>query len=274
MPSSLQVSRKLFSTTEGSDFVASTSGVTTDDSTGELEIDMDKLAQESANAAAVAKILDIPTPKVRSAPRQSQWFPLLLAPTHLDGSMAGDVGFDPFNLGGSNRIVWMRDAEVKHARLAMLAAAGWPLSELWHKQIASAIGLDSILATEDKAPSVLNGGLTNEWVYAVVAFTLAVGAALEFKGMEASSKDGYKPGDYGFDPVGLHAFRGTFGLDRIAEKLTTEEKFARAKKDMELAEIKNGRLAMLAITGMCLQEYISGMPVVQQTPFFFGDPIF
>ena len=26
--------------------------------------------------------------------------------------------------------MFMREAEVKHARLAMLAAAGWPLSEL------------------------------------------------------------------------------------------------------------------------------------------------
>ena len=25
------------------------------------------------------------------------------------------------------------------------AAAGWPLSELWHKEIASGLGLDSIL---------------------------------------------------------------------------------------------------------------------------------
>eukprot|EP01036_Dinobryon_divergens_P038140 gene38140-50011_t len=65
----------------------------------------------------------------------------------------------------------------------MLAAAGWPLSELWHKEIADIIGLDSILAAEGK----------------------------------------------------------------------------------ELCEIKNGRLAML--------EFVSGIPVVEQTPFFFGDPI-
>jgi hypothetical protein len=31
--------------------------------------------------------------------------------------------------------IWMREAEIKHCRLAMLAAAGWPLSELWHKGI-------------------------------------------------------------------------------------------------------------------------------------------
>ena len=34
-----------------------------------------------------------------------------------------------------------RDAEVKHARLAMLAAAGWPLAELFHPKLAAALGL-------------------------------------------------------------------------------------------------------------------------------------
>ena len=38
-------------------------------------------------------------------------------------------------------------------------------------------------------------------------------------------------------------------------------------------QVKNGRMAMLAITAYAAQEYLSGMPVVQQTPFFFGDPI-
>lgn len=248
---------------------------TTQASDADFQVDLDKLAEESAREAAAPKFAIPSPPPARKAPRQAGWFPLLLAPNHLDGSMAGDVGFDPLNLGdGRGRINYMREAEVKHARLAMLAAAGWPLSELWHKQIASALGLDSILAYEDKAPSVLNGGLANEWIYAVGAFTLAVGAVLEFKGMEMAKKEGHKPGDYGFDPIGLYPFRGSFGIDRVGEKVTVEEKIARAKKDMELAEIKNGRLAMLGITGMCLQEAVSGMPVVQQTPFFFGDPIF
>ena len=147
------------------------------------------------------------------------------------------------------------------------------MSELWHKEIASSLGLESILTSADQAPSVLNGGLSNEWIYGIAAFTLAVGAVLELKAMEMSEKAGYQPGNYGFDPLGLYTFRASFGIDVIAEKVTVEEKLRRAKLDMETAEIKNGRLAMLGITGMCLQEFISGIPVVQQTPFFFGDPI-
>merc|ERR1719199_1248113 len=41
------------------------------------------------------------------------------------------------------------------------------------------------------------------------------------------------------------------------------------RKEMETAEIKNGRLAMLAITGFAIQEAIYGTPVVDQTPLFF-----
>jgi hypothetical protein len=150
-------------------------------------------------------------------------------------------------------------------------------------------------------------------------FSLILGAILEIKGMELRQKDGYKVGDYGFDPLGLYPFRASFGIDRIDEKLTREEKITRyiyiyiylciyihiyisikvyiyiyiyiymnvyiyvyiyiyiyiyrAKFDMELAEVKNGRMAMLAITAYAAQEFLSGMPVVQQTPFFFGDPI-
>lgn len=88
-----------------------------------------------------------------------------------------------------------------------------------------------------------------------------------------NQKEGAKPGDYGFDPLRLYTFRSSFMLDRIVENLTREEKLARAKFDMELCEIKNGRLAMLAIVADAAQEFISGIPVVQQTPFFFGDPI-
>jgi hypothetical protein len=38
---------------------------------------------------------------------------------------------------------------------------------------------------------------------------------------------------------------------------------------MELAEIKNGRLAMIAITVFAFQEFATGLPVVQQTPYLF-----
>jgi len=234
-------------------------------------VDLDSLAEEAA-AEAFSTPVKEPEPEiVRLAPRQAGWFPMLLSPETLDGTFAGDVGFDPLGFASDReKLLYMREAEIKHARLAMLAVVGWPMSELWHKGIADFLGLESILANGDKAPSVLNGGLTNEFIYAAFGMVIAIGTGLEFIG----TKNPKKPGDFGFDPLRLHTFRSSFGLDNIMEKLSAEEKIARAKYDMEYCEIRHGRLAMLGITGMCLQEFISGMPVVQQTPFFFGDPIF
>ena len=49
---------------------------------------------------------------------------------------------------------------MKHARLAMLCAAGWPLGEMWHGPLRRLVGSDIDLAGPGgRAPAVLNGGL-------------------------------------------------------------------------------------------------------------------
>lgn len=126
--------------------------------------------------------------KERRAPRQAQWFPMLLSPPALDGSFAGDVGFDPLGFSKDKESMYrMREAEIKHSRLAMLAAAGWPLSELWHNGLAKSFGLDSLLQSENRAPSILNGGLLNEWVIGTAIGTVALSAALEYVTNQAVS---------------------------------------------------------------------------------------
>ena len=69
----------------------------------------------------------------------------------------------------------LREAEIKHARLAMLAAVGWPFSELYHYQISSTFGLNNLLGADDRAPSVLNGGLDNVYVLCGLGTFFAVG---------------------------------------------------------------------------------------------------
>jgi hypothetical protein len=41
------------------------------------------------------------------------------------------------------------------------------------------------------------------------------------------------------------------------------------KKSMETTEIKNGRLAMIAITIYVIQEALYKTPVIEQSPFLF-----
>lgn len=209
---------------------------------------------------------EINTP-VPAAPKKvkrinAQWLPIggVLAPVVLDGTLAADAGFDPIGFSKNKAsLYWMREAEVKHGRLAMLAAIGWPLSELWHKNIAQMLGLDSILAGKsgELAPSLLNGGLSSVYASGMLVMSIIIAGLLEGQAMNKGDifvsndkPEGYIAGDYGFDPLNLYSVRGN-------------------KKVMEATEIKNGRLAMVAITLYAFSEFVTKVPVIQQTPFLF-----
>jgi Chlorophyll A-B binding protein len=192
---------------------------------------------------------------IDSAP-MSVSLPFLKRPALLDGTLPGDRGFDPFNFAySSGALQWYRTAEVKHARLAMLAAVGWPIAELFDKQLAYAFNLKPLLVFQDRVPSVLNGGLDRTpaiyW-----AATLGVAFAIESFGLLKESnaekaKVAYTPGDLGFDPLGLAG-------------ATVEDQKFKAE-----AELFNGRLAMLAITGFAIQEWWTQNSVINETPMFF-----
>ena len=72
-------------------------------------------------------------------PAASQALPFLDRPEVLDEvRLAGDAGFDPLGLAtDAESLIRYRDAELKHARLAMLAAVGWPLGELFQPDLAA-----------------------------------------------------------------------------------------------------------------------------------------
>ena len=55
--------------------------------------------------------------------------PFLKQPTNLDGSLPGDVGFDPLGFSEVVDVKVLREAELKHGRIAMLAVLGWIVQE-------------------------------------------------------------------------------------------------------------------------------------------------
>jgi light-harvesting complex II chlorophyll a/b binding protein 4 len=135
------------------------------------------------------------------------------------------------------KVMWMRSSELKHGRLAMLAAAGWPLAEIFNRGALKAEGF-----TNGRAPSLFNGHLLDYFPFLVLAFGGL--AALELR-----TKDTVKDGDYGFDPL---EFSKNGGMNTL-----------------QTAEIKHGRAAMMAITGFAVQEFVYGTPVIEQTSVFF-----
>ena len=82
---------------------------------------------------------------------------------------------------------------------------------------------------------------------------IAAAAAIDIIGIQRSksSDSNYFPGNFGFDPLGVYP------KDKDGQQW------------MQLAEVKNGRLAMIAITAFAIQEFVSKLGVVDETPIFF-----
>lgn len=191
--------------------------------------------------------------QISSGVEMSSSLPFLPRPALLDGTLPGDRGFDPFNFASDpSALQWQRKAEIKHARLAMLAAAGWPLAELLHKPIAEAFNLPALLASGDRVPSILNDGLSHAAFPAFWIGAIAAAALIEIgESVEENFSVRINPAEMGFDPLGLGG--------------KTEEQ----QHLMQEAELFNGRLGMLAITGFAIQEWFLNSAVVDQIPILF-----
>ena len=210
-------------------------------STARMSAEPDEVPAEPAVASAGGGAAALPA--------QSASIPFLARPAALDGTMVGDVGFDPLGFAKSkDDLANYREAEIKHGRLAMLAAAGWPLSELFDRKIAAALGMSPVLDASDRVPSLLNGGLGKispaYWIGC-----LGAAALVDVLGQLRMKGDGYQPGDYGL--------RLGYPADDAG------------RERMQLAELKNGRLAMIAIFGFAVQEFVTKQGVVDETPIFF-----
>merc|ERR1719353_1629385 len=157
----------------------------------------------------------------------------------------GDSGvFDPAGFLGQDglteeKVLFYREVELKHSRLAMLASVGFVLAEQWHP----------LFGTDD-APSYLafqQSPLQAFWPAVVLAisipeiYSVQTFSQLSEGGQPWSIRaDGRTPGDFGFDPLNV-----------------------KQEPDFDLLEAQNkelfiGRLAMLGFTGMVLEEIATG----------------
>lgn len=65
--------------------------------------------------------------------------PFAPRPAKLDGTLLGDVGFDPLGLSNLWDLNWLRAAELKHGRVGMLASFGF-LFQVRDRALAHAVG--------------------------------------------------------------------------------------------------------------------------------------
>jgi len=181
---------------------------------------------------------------------KSASLPFLNRPSLLDGSMAGDVGFDPLGLSNIDDVgidlYWLREAEVKHARVAMLAVAGFLQVELFGpapgcEAATIKCQTDAFWQIWNSHPQYIAAGLL------LITVFEAVSGIATTSGRESGDR---APGDFGLDPLGYMK-----GDPAKADRLRAQE-------------IANGRLAMWAAVGLIGQgcsNHLGGVEALTQS---------
>ncbi|EWM24914.1 light-harvesting protein [Nannochloropsis gaditana] len=162
---------------------------------------------------------------------QSKALPFLAAPKKLDGSLVGDFGFDPMGISDQvANLKYVRAAELKHGRVAMLGFLGWVVTQFVHLP-------GEIYAESNPLKAIAAVPLISH-----VQIFLFI-AAIELATLDRTYTAD-KPWDLGFDPMNM-----------------SKGKSEQQMKDLELKELKNGRLAMIAIIGLMAQTAYTGIPL-------------
>lgn len=158
----------------------------------------------------------------------------------------GNKGFDPLNCSTNiNTLRRYREAEIKHGRFAMLGSVGWPMAEMVHPYLSNLMNKDSLLTSGGKVPSLLNGGLDKINPVFFMAI-IVLSATLESMNINKNYNVDSIPGDLEFDPLKLYS-----------------TKSVKTKRELELKELNNGRLAMIAITYFAISEFITNTPIAK-----------
>lgn len=200
---------------------------------------------------------------------RSAAIPFLPRPANLDGSMVGDVGFDPMYLSsipknfagfiqppqwedvpGIPTLYWMREAELKHGRVCMLAWFGWVAADGGFgfplRFPGSIYSVESIPDSFSAHDVLVSQGSMGFLLLAVGFIEFCMNAVLVEVAKGESDREA---GDFNLDPL-------QFLKDKSPEEVNR----------MKLRELLNGRLAMLAFAGVATQTSLEGG--VHTFPYF------
>ena len=206
--------------------------------------------------------------------------------------------FDPFGLSKGKtekEMKYYREAELVHGRIAMVAIFGWlvPDSKVFLPSLTEGTSISNKISKFLFGVSSLNFQETDPIkAIANVPFQLWLNIAFLISAAEIyryfrTVKGNYEPGDLNLDPYGLTLplmevattntdwegsvpkFRGDrFGENALQSRIFNLE--PKGQRIIKVAEIKHGRLAMVAIVGLIAQYLVSGQSFCEQMHSQYG----
>lgn len=194
------------------------------------------------------------------------WLPGLDPPPHLDGSLAGDYGFDPLGLGEDpDSLKWYVQAELVHARFAMAGIAGILFTDLlrttgvsklpvWYEAGATKFDFASTRTLLIVQLILMGFVETKRYMDFMYPGSQAQENAFFF-GLEPAfegQEPGYPGGPF-LNPLGL-------------------AKDIKNAHEWKLKEIKNGRLAMIAMLGIFVQAHVTHTGPIENLVQHLSDP--
>lgn len=171
----------------------------------------------------------------------SKAIPFLTAPKGLDGYI-GNEEFDPLGLAELFDIKFMREAEIKHGRVAMLATVGFVLPEFGVRFPGAPADIYGHTNPIKAATAVPPSAWASLIVLSGIIEWFSYGGKVTYADM---FEDGKVPGEFGFDPLGY------------LTPDTTEE--------LKIKELTHCRAAMIAIGGMIHGAFVTGTGVFGST---------
>ena len=170
----------------------------------------------------------------------------------LPGASAPFGFFDPLGFtkdADINGVKRLREAEVMHGRVAMMATLGYLIGE----------STPTITYGMDVHHTIANNQIPEVPGTVLFPFFLAINITEALRASRGwvepglgplfTLRENYYPGDIGFDPIGF------------------KPKDAKDFANMQTKELNNGRLAMLAAAGMCAQEQVNGQGILENLGF-------
>ena len=196
--------------------------------------------------AAVSSFVVPPLPVMKSVSSTAKAL-ISINRNDLPGVMTEKI-FDPLALSkglNDRQLKRYREAELKHGRVSMLATVGLLTQELFHPLFGGKF-FGSPIYYFQEIQDIPNF---------VFAFVAAI-AGIELFGIQRMGWRGWSldddviPGDLGFDPAGLNP-------DLKTQFKSTYNKMSPAFKRRRTQELNNGRLAMIAVVVIVVQELVT-----------------